>query len=188
MAANDHEDCHKKSSHDWDLDDDRRETTLIQNHHSTPLGSPSEVRGHGCVSLGCVSRGNLLDVSGCLRSKLTVWKEEQFTVLPGHGIKQREKRVPEWVAKVLPLAKPGVWGCVQARAQWSTEEDAFMRPGHHWLCEFGDAGNDTSCVKQFNLVLSSSSGDSTEWRRMCQDSRSKSGHRTLTHHVHLWLC
>ncbi len=26
-----------------------------------------------------------------------------------------------------------------------------MRPGHHWLCEFGDAGNGTSCVKQFNL-------------------------------------
>ena len=26
-----------------------------------------------------------------------------------------------------------------------------MRPGHHWLCEFGDACNGTSCVKQFNL-------------------------------------
>jgi hypothetical protein len=26
-----------------------------------------------------------------------------------------------------------------------------MRPDHHWMCEFGDAGNDTSCVKQFNL-------------------------------------
>ena len=26
-----------------------------------------------------------------------------------------------------------------------------MRPGHHWLCEFGDAGNDTSCEKEFNL-------------------------------------
>ena len=89
-------------------------------------------------------------MSGCLRSKLTVWKEEQFTVLSGQGIHQREKRVAEWVAKALPLAKPGVWGCVQARAQWSTEEDAFMRPGHHLLCEFGDAGNDTSCEKHFN--------------------------------------
>ena len=37
-------------------------------------------------------------------------------------------------------------------------------------------------------LLSSSSGDSTEWRRMRQDSRSKSGRRTLTHHGHLWLC
>jgi hypothetical protein len=72
-------------------------------------------------------------------------------VLPGQGIKQRETRVAEWVAKALPLANPGVWGCVQARVQWSTEEDAHMRPGHHWFCEFGDAGNGTSCEKQFNL-------------------------------------
>ena len=26
-----------------------------------------------------------------------------------------------------------------------------MRPGYLWLCEFGDAGNGTSCVNQFNL-------------------------------------
>jgi hypothetical protein len=28
-----------------------------------------------------------------------------------------------------------------------------MRPGHHWLCEFGPAGNGTSCEKdsEFNL-------------------------------------
>jgi hypothetical protein len=26
-----------------------------------------------------------------------------------------------------------------------------MRLGHHWLCEFCDAGNDTSCEKQFHL-------------------------------------
>ncbi len=37
-------------------------------------------------------------------------------------------------------------------------------------------------------LLSSSSAGSTEWRRMRQDSRSKSGHRTLTHHGHLRLC
>jgi hypothetical protein len=41
-------------------------------------------RGHGCVS-----RGRFLDVSGCLCSKVTVWKEDQFTVLPGQGIKNR---------------------------------------------------------------------------------------------------
>jgi hypothetical protein len=40
---------------------------------------------------------------------------------------------------------------VKVRAQWSTEEDAHIRPGHHWLCEFGDAGNGTSCEKKFNL-------------------------------------
>jgi len=69
-------------------------------------------RGHDCVSIG-----NFLDVSGSLRSKLTVWKEDQFTVLSGQGIKERERRVAEWVAKTWPMTKPGAWGCVQARAQ-----------------------------------------------------------------------
>jgi hypothetical protein len=39
----------------------------------------------------------------------------------------------------------------KTRVQWSTEEDTHGRPGHHWLYEFGDGGNDTGCVKQFNL-------------------------------------
>ena len=59
--------------------------------------------------------------------------------------------VQSGLSKDLSLTKTVVWGCVQARAQWSTEEDAHIRPGHHWLCEFGDAGNGTSCEKQFNL-------------------------------------
>ena len=98
-----------------------------------------------------VSRGNLLNVPGCLRSKLTVWKEDQFTVMSGQGIKEQEKRITEWVDKTLPMTKTSVWGCVQVPTQWSTEEDVHMRPGHHWLCEFGDADNDTSCENQFNL-------------------------------------
>ncbi len=44
-------------------------------------------------------------MSDCLRSKLTVWKEDQFTVMPGQGIKNREARVAEWVVKALPLVK-----------------------------------------------------------------------------------
>ncbi len=40
---------------------------------------------------------------------------------------------------------------MQAREVWSTEGEVHMRPGHHWLCEFGDAGNGTSCEKEFNL-------------------------------------
>ena len=120
------------------------------------------------------------------------------------GIIQSPRPVP----KVLPLVKSGVWGCVQSRAQWSTEEDTHMRrPGHHWICEFGDAGNGTSCERQFNLDHRKCEDyrdtrfynkDSTlvikrwlnrvEEARMRQDSRSKSGRRTLTHHGHLWLC
>ena len=78
-----------------------------------------------------------------MRKKLTVWKEDKFTVRPASGIKEREKRLAETLGKVLPKAKPGVWGCVQARELWSTKEEVHLRPGHHWLFEFGDAGDGT---------------------------------------------
>ena len=42
-------------------------------------------------------------------------------------------------------------GLCPGREFWSTEEEVHMRPGHHWLCEFGDAGDGTSCKKEFNL-------------------------------------
>jgi hypothetical protein len=62
----------------------------------------------------------------------------------GTRYQQREKRVGLWVAKTLSC-------CVQVRSEWSTEEDTHRRPGHHWMCEFGDSGNDTSCEKKFNI-------------------------------------
>ena len=37
------------------------------------------------------------------------------------------------------------------RAKAAQDRAKAIRPDHHWLCEFGDAGNDTSCEKQFNL-------------------------------------
>jgi hypothetical protein len=40
-----------------------------------------------------------------------------------------------WIAKELFKNKTGVWGCVQAGGLWSTEEEVYMRPGHHWICE-----------------------------------------------------
>jgi hypothetical protein len=109
------------------------------------------------------------------------------------------------VAKTLPLTKPCVWGCVHPRAQWSTEEDTHRRPGitgcvslviqvmtqvvrRSSISRIG-SGRITGAPAstQENVVLSSNGG-STEWRRMSQDSRSKSVRRTLTHHGHLWLC
>ena len=63
-------------------------------------------RGHGCTS-----RGSYLDVPGCIRSKLTVWKEDKFTVRPAAGIKEREKRLAEMKSKTLPRAIP-IAGCV----------------------------------------------------------------------------
>ena len=92
----------------------------------------SRVRGRGH---GAVSRGACLDVPGCTRSKLTVWREDKFTVRPADGQRERDKRTAETRAKELPKAKPGKWGCVQACELWSTKEDVHLRPGHHWLFE-----------------------------------------------------
>jgi len=33
----------------------------------------------------------------------------------------------------------------------STEEERFMRPGHHWLCQFDKASNGTRCEKHFTM-------------------------------------
>jgi hypothetical protein len=61
---------------------------------------------------------------------------------------------------VRPVSPPDV---SPVKGIWSTEEDAHMRPGHHWLCEFGDAGNGTSCERHFNLG-----------HRQCEDYRGRS--------------
>ncbi len=161
ITVKDHEECDKKSSDDMDLTDHRREVTR------------------------CVSRGSLLDVSGCSRSKLTVWKEDQFTVLPEQGIKQREKRVSQWVAKVLPLTKPGVWGCVQARTQWSTEEDTHRRP-ESLTSEVGGLQGHPLLHRRLcsrHQVVAQQSGGGCVRTHV----PGLSGRRTLTHHDHLWL-
>ena len=70
----------------------------------------------------------------CELKTLIMWDHGDnciFTVLPGQGIKQCEKRVAVWIARELPKAKSGVLGCVQTRDLWSTEEEVHMRPGHH---------------------------------------------------------
>jgi hypothetical protein len=69
---------------------------------------------------------------------------DQFTVLSGQGIKERERRSGEWVTKTFQTAN-------QTRSQWSTEEEVHMRPGHHCLCEFGNEDKDTIFENQFNL-------------------------------------
>ena len=100
-------------------------------------------RAVGPVRLNSTTRTTLLDCLTELRRKL---QEEH-----GSCIKEREKRIKEILNKEIPKAKPGNWACVQARELWSTEEEVHFRPGHHWLCELGDAGDGTSCEKKFEL-------------------------------------
>ena len=71
---------------------------------------------------------------------------------PAAGIASRANRVSELLAKEHPKVKPNEWGCVQVRNLWSTEEEQHVRPGHHWLFEFGDAGDGTSCEKEFTRL------------------------------------
>ena len=82
------------------------------------------------------------------------WTEDQFTVTSSAGIRTREKRVAEIVVRELKRAKPGVWGCVQTRQVWSTEEKAHMWSGHFWICKFGTVPSSMSCVeKKFELQV-----------------------------------
>jgi hypothetical protein len=91
-------------------------------------------------------------VAGCPHTKQTAWTEDQFTVTSSAWIRNREKRVADIVVRELKRAKPGAWGCMQAREVSSTEEEANMRPGHFWICKFGTAPGSMTCVeKKFEL-------------------------------------
>ena len=78
-------------------------------------------RGHGAESRGAQLR--------CRRSQLTVWTEDKFTVRPAAGIRVvvtivlRANRVSELLAKAPSKVKPNVWGRVQVRNLWLTEEE-----------------------------------------------------------------
>ena len=83
-----------------------------------------------------------------------------------------------------------------------------MRPGHHWLFKFGDAGDGTSCEKKFNLTCRSVedykgtrfyNGQQAlvveRWLNRVEEdasrvSRLRSGtrHKTQMSRSHQWLC
>ena len=76
-------------------------------------------------------------MAGCTRTKQTAWIEDQFTFTSSAGIRNCEERVADIVVRELKRAKPGVWGCIQTREVWSSEEETNMRPGHFWICKLG---------------------------------------------------
>jgi hypothetical protein len=91
-------------------------------------------------------------VQGCTRTKQTFWTEDQFVLTASPGIRDRDTRVVEIVSREIEKAKPGKWGCVQARELWSPKEEADVRPGHYWLLKFGKVDGSMSCVeKEFKL-------------------------------------
>jgi hypothetical protein len=61
-------------------------------------------------------------VQGCTHTKQTFWTEDEFTVTSSPGIRNRDVRVAEIVARELEKTKPDKWGWVQARELWSPQE------------------------------------------------------------------
>jgi hypothetical protein len=137
----------------------------------------SRVRGRG---LGSQSSGPDLLVVGYTRTKQTAWTEDLFTVTSSVGIRNREKRVAEIVVRELKRAKPGAWCCVQAREEWSTEEETHRSPGHFWICNLGTFPGTMSCVeRKFEFH-----GRKCKWEQY-KDTRYSDGDRVLV--VELWL-
>ena len=75
----------------------------------------SRVRGRG-PELGTPSDGRLLQVPGRTHSKLTVWREGEFSVSKCSGVANRKNRLAELIwATLEPSNTPGKYGCVQVR-------------------------------------------------------------------------
>ncbi len=135
----------------------------------------SRVRGRGVGSQS--SRSDLL-VPGCTCTKQTSWTEDQFIVTVSAGLRNRVQRVAEIVVRELKRAKPDVWGYVQARKMWSTEEESHLRPGHFWICKFGTVPGIMSYVeKKFEL-------ETRKWEEY-KGTRYYNGNKALV--VELWL-
>jgi hypothetical protein len=116
------------------------------------------VRGRG---LGSQSSGPHLLVTGCTRTKQTDWVEDQFTVTSSSGIRNRDKRVTDIDVRELKRAKPVVWGYIQAREVWSSEEEANMRTGHFWICKiarYSDGDRDLVVDLWLHRVTDDTSG------------------------------
>ena len=84
---------------------------------------------------------------GCKRTNQNFWSGDEF-IVTSSGIRDREERVAEIVARGRQRAKPGNWGCVQAREFWPMKEETHMRPRHNWLMKFGNVPGRMSCVEK----------------------------------------
>ncbi len=119
-------------------------------------------------------------MTDCTRTKQTVWTEDQFTVTSSTGIRNREKRVADIVVRELERAKPGVWGCIQSREVWSSEEEANIRSGNFWICNLGTFPGSMTCVeRKFELQ-----GRKCKWEEY-KDTRYSDGDSALV--VESWL-
>ncbi len=135
------------------------------------------MRGRG---LGSQSGVPHLLVTGCTRTKQTVWTEDQLTVTSSAGIRNHEKMVADILVRELKRAKLGVWGCIQAHEVWSSEEEVNMWTGHFWICKLGTFPGSMTCVERKFEVHDRK----CKWEEY-KDTRYSDGDSTLV--VELWL-
>jgi hypothetical protein len=175
-TAHENEDCEKQSSDDWNLADYRREAARIQNHRSVAIGSRE---AQWCPldhsRLGLVGWIAYWSIGNCGLPRPCPWISPVCGVVYRLGHNGPLKR--------MHTGDLDITGCVSLVMQVialvvrSSSISRIARGRIIWA---------HASTKE--TVLSSSTGGTTDWRRMRQDSRSKSGRRTLTHHGHLWLC
>jgi hypothetical protein len=80
----------------------------------------------------------------------------------------------------LKNTKPDVWGCIQTREVWSTEEETNMRTGHFCICKFGTVpGSMTFVERKFEFH-----GLKCKWEEY-KDTRYSDGDSALV--VELWF-
>jgi len=88
------------------------------------------------------SFGGAFNVTGCLRSKLTLWRSKpRLTSTAANGIASAKEYAKDLWAKTLrSKVAPYKFAAMQADVLWSESERQHLRPGHFWMCELGDAG------------------------------------------------
>lgn len=102
---------------------------------------------------GANVEGTCLVVPGCKRQQLTVWRQQPtITCSARAGIATAKEFEKELVGRLLKKGKPGLFGSVQADTLWSKDEQRHLRAGHHWIFEFGDAGDGSCIEKTFELA------------------------------------
>jgi hypothetical protein len=102
-------------------------------------------------------------VTDCTGTKKTTWIEDQFTVTSSGGIRNRKKRVADIVVRELKRAKPGVWGCIQAREVRSLQLDVVAHGGRRTR---GAAVRNPQGVRYSTFVLSMENDN--DFRSRCE--------------------
>lgn len=92
-------------------------------------------------------KGNSLICDGCCSPLPLPWHEQTVKDL-GTGLAGRRKEAQGIGAQLAPTLKAGGFFAIQAREQWSLQEDVLYRPGHYWVAQAPDVLEVKKIVKR----------------------------------------